>query len=201
MKLSANRSALLFVVALVLVSVPNRCVAYSSMGPYELMLLADSSDFLVVGDVVGDHDFDPNSSAVLSFVHVRESLYGSAENGDTLAVKWRTPRDYHVDGSVTITTEPGPQLWGVAGPHIWMLANADGSLRSMGDPIPLSSSSHSTLTQYLEWAQAPRRPYAGASRDPEKARAGGLDPEKGEIIRHVLAAYLLGYLDASGAEQ
>ena len=174
------------------------CVAYRSMGPYELMLLADYSDYLVVGEVVGTEDFDSGKSARVSLVRVQNVLFGDVAAGDTLSVHWRTAQESLGDGYMRITTEPGPQLSRAVGPHVWLVLDVNGELRSGGDPIRLSPASRSGIAKHLEWAEAPRRPYAGTISDPEKAREHGLDPQTGDVIRQLLAAYLAGYLAALG---
>ena len=180
---------------------PNVCVAYRSMGPYELMLSTDRAELMVVGEVIGTQDFDPNRSPRVSQVVVQRSLYGDAVPGDTVSVAWSTGYDVFEDGTWRSSTEPGPQLGGLSGPHVWLLMEREGALRSIGDPIPLNSSSHHGIGEYLGWARTPRVPYAGRSRDPDVARESGLDPRRGEVVRQILAAYLAGVLDARAVER
>ena len=192
-----SQSALLCAVALVLVWVPACCVAYSSMGPYELMLIADKADHLVVGEVVRTERSDSIRGNSVSLVQIESVLFGPAFEGDTLLVHWRAA---HPDWG-SIVSEPGPQLSSAIGPHVWLLVEADGELYSGGDPIGLSEASRPNVIRYLAWARAPRRAYAGVISDPEKAREHGYDPQTGDVIRQVLAAYLGGYLRGSDVEK
>ena len=146
------------------------------------------------------HDFDPNRSPRVSFVVVRRVLHGEVVPGDTLSVAWNTGYDVFEDGTWRSSTEPGPQLGGLSGPHMWLLMEWEGALRSIGDPIPLNLSARRTIGQYLDWARMPRVPYAGRCSDPAVARETGLDPQRGEMIRQILAAYLAGFLDAPPVE-
>ena len=190
------RVPLLCLLALAFALAPSVCVAYRSMGPYELMLATDRAQLMVIGEVAGTQDFDPNRSSRVSLIVVQRTLHGEAVPGDALSVAWSTGYDVFEDGTWRSSTEPGPQLDGLSGPHVWLLMEWEGALRSIGDPIPLSSSSRHGIGEYLDWARAPRVPYAGRSRDPDVARESGLDPQRGEVVRQILAAYLAGFLDA-----
>jgi hypothetical protein len=165
------------------------------------MLMADCADHLVVGGVVATQQRDSDWGNRVSFLRVDEVLFGPATVGDTLAIAWRTRRGDLGDGWGSITSEPGPQLSGLAGPHVWLLVDVDEDLSSSWSPLFLSRASRETIEKYLEWARAPRRPYAGTMSDPEKARARGYDPERGDVVRAALAAYLAGYLEALDDEQ
>ena len=191
---------LLCLLVLAFALAPNVCVAYRSMGPYELMLSTDRAELMIVGEVAGTQDFDPNRSPRVSFVLVQRVLHGEAVPGDTLSVAWSTGYDLFEDGTWRSSTEPGPQLGALSGPHVWLFMEREGALRSMGDPIPLESPARHGISEYLGWARTPRVPYAGRSRDPEVARESGLDPQRGEIVRQILAAYLAGFLDARALE-
>ena len=191
----------LCMLTLVFAVAPNVCVAYRSMGPYELMLSTDRAELMVVGEVVGTQEFDPNRSPRVSLIVVQRTLHGEAVPGDTLSVAWNTGYDVFEDGTWRSSTEPGPQLGGLSGPHVWLLMEWEGAVRSIGDPIPLNSSSRHGIGEYLDWARAPRVPYAGRSRDPDVASESGLDPQRGEVVRQILAAYLAGLLDARAVER
>jgi hypothetical protein len=185
---------------LALLLAPTVCFGLEVAGPYPLQLCTDVTELLVVGTVVGTEDFDPDSSGRVSLVEVRRCLYGDVAEGDTLPVSWRTGREVQADGGVLYTSPSGPHLSTVVGLHIWLLVDADGEFRCSGHPIPVARSAQSRMREYLEWVQVPRIPYGGLAKDPAVARAQGLDPQTGDVIRGLLASYLAGYLDAQSAE-
>jgi hypothetical protein len=158
------------------------------------MLMADYTQLLVAGEVVGTLDFDPGMSERVSLIRVDSSLYGDVGAGDTLLVNWRTGRRVHEDGTTSYSSEPGPQVSELTAPHIWFLMGGEDGLWCAGYPLHLSSTTTSKLERYLGWAQQPRVPYAGAISDSTVARKVGLDPVRGDDVRAKLTEYLSEYL-------
>jgi hypothetical protein len=197
-----SRPRLCGLVSMALLLAPSICLGLEATGgPYVLQLRTDECQLLVVGSVVGTKEFDPDKAQRESLIEVRRVLYGDAAAGDTLSVTWSTGRWVRKDGGGSGISPRGPQLSSLPGLHVWLISERQGELGCVGDPIPLGPSARSTMREYLDWAQVPRMPYGGlAGKDPAIARADGLDPERGDAVRRVLAAYLAGYLDGQPPE-
>ena len=162
----------------------------SARTAYSLMLSADVSELVVVGELVATESFNPYRGARVSHIRVGHAIYGEVATGDTLSVAWSTGRDIDENGNGTITTAPGPQLADFIGPHIWLLVRVNDELRSAGDPLTLDPTARSELQQYLEWARTARIPYVAGLSDLDVARRNGFDPERGDLVRRALAEYL-----------